>query len=428
MNQTHYSDELILALLDGETSRWRTWRMRRHLELCWECRRRSAEIAEGAVQVSRLFSEGAWLPAETHSGSREALLRRLNFVDAEPMQVRRFRGPVWVAAAAVCLAAAFAAPQLLSIRLERQRAAASRPRFTLPAPPKIEAAPGPPPPSAPAPARVAVPEPQPQPNTSAAALLETYWTAHQLGACTQEQLDIRLRDGTVSISGVASTPERRDALAEALRVSVTGVTVEIRSPEDAAPPPTGAVIQLTERKASPSAIPLQEEVAAYLNDSSAEAIGGFARGVVTASERATVQAWALRQLAANFPGRLVARLSPSERLRLRGMIAAHLTALASAQDAVREKLHPFLPAAPVQADAAAPDSWQDSVLAVCESGEAVHRRVYRLFTIGSKDAEPVSAAKAVLAASLGESIPVREQAARRVADLGAPVAAANSEP
>jgi anti-sigma factor RsiW len=53
----HITDEDLLGVADGELSKRRSRRVRRHLEACWACRARMAEI-EGTIQeVARLVRE-----------------------------------------------------------------------------------------------------------------------------------------------------------------------------------------------------------------------------------------------------------------------------------------------------------------------------------------------------------------------------------
>jgi hypothetical protein len=258
--------------------------------------------------------------------------------------------------------------------------------------------------------------------------LEAHWTAHQLGACTEEQLQIRNVGGVVVVTGVAPDAARRRVLADALRASGIGVRVEIRSPESATPPPLGTMLRVTERKLGPAAIPMQEDIARHLQDSVGVAVRSFAHATVTASEKSAVQAWALRQLVAAFPPAVVNRLSASERLRLHAMLAEHLSALESVQTALRERVAQLLPLSGSAPRLAAQASWQPAVSAACDAVDAAHRSVYRLFTVGSRDAEPVSDAKASLATALNDSIPACDIAVRLAAVLSLPVTAEGLRP
>ncbi|MCL5745544.1 MAG: hypothetical protein M1541_16740, partial [Acidobacteria bacterium] len=338
--------------------------------------------------------------------------------------------PVWAVAASVaaCVVVAFAMPAIRSISLARHaRESVSR---LLPAPPPSPHVQPPkislPPPTLIRPAPVLPAPPKLEMQTS--ALLEAFWTAHQLDACTEEQIEIQTRGSTVWIKGVASSPGRRRVLEDALRASGTGVQIEIRLPGSAAPPPLGNRIQVIERKMQPSAIPIQAELAAYLHDPAGEAVRSFAHSVVTASEKSAVHAWALRQLATAFPEPVAGRLNPSERLRLQSMLTAHLAALGDSQDELREKLYPLLGTSSQVVGQADTGSWQSSVLAVCASAEASHRRVYRLFTIGSKDEEPIGESREALAAALGAGISARKAAVRWASDIGSPTTAGNLNP
>jgi len=101
----HYSDEELLSCLDGEISRRKRKRINQHLEFCWACRSRQAEIEKQIQTVSALVQE---LPVHSdwHRAARENIALFQSQFEVEITAGGRFRffRKVWipVAAAAAC--------------------------------------------------------------------------------------------------------------------------------------------------------------------------------------------------------------------------------------------------------------------------------------------------------------------------------------
>src|SRR5487761_2162105 len=53
----HCSDEVLLARLDGELKARRSAAVQRHLNVCWECRSRSAELETEVQRTGHLLSQ-----------------------------------------------------------------------------------------------------------------------------------------------------------------------------------------------------------------------------------------------------------------------------------------------------------------------------------------------------------------------------------
>ena len=66
----HYSDEQLLAHLDGELSRRRDGRVRKHLARCWHCRGRLAELEDQVCSLTRAFENQTFLGADRIAGAR----------------------------------------------------------------------------------------------------------------------------------------------------------------------------------------------------------------------------------------------------------------------------------------------------------------------------------------------------------------------
>ena len=90
MFQRHYSDETLLACLDGELSQSKARAVRVHLKVCWECRAKLAELESQAEAVSRLLLEQ--LPSDINRSMRglERFLRWQERAETQRAPVPRF--------------------------------------------------------------------------------------------------------------------------------------------------------------------------------------------------------------------------------------------------------------------------------------------------------------------------------------------------
>ena len=57
MLRKHCSDEQLIAHVDGELSRWQESCVRKHLQRCWTCRTRLAEIEEQVRSLTAAFGK-----------------------------------------------------------------------------------------------------------------------------------------------------------------------------------------------------------------------------------------------------------------------------------------------------------------------------------------------------------------------------------
>lgn len=97
----HYSDEDLLSDLDGEVSKGKRKAIREHLEFCWSCRTRQAELEE---QIQAISSRVNSLPVDHGWQNRTRANLALFQSQFEQHfrnkpQSRWFRAPLWSAAA-----------------------------------------------------------------------------------------------------------------------------------------------------------------------------------------------------------------------------------------------------------------------------------------------------------------------------------------
>jgi len=99
----HLSDEVLLILLDGELPRHRQRVARNHLERCWECRSRLAEIQETVRCVASAVNDRAFLSPERREAAWSRFLAQKASAGVPPgkpgFTLRRTRLALAVAAA-----------------------------------------------------------------------------------------------------------------------------------------------------------------------------------------------------------------------------------------------------------------------------------------------------------------------------------------
>src|SRR6266567_6810600 len=106
--QKHYSDERLLAYVDGELPGRMADKTARHLAVCWQCRARLDEIENQAYAVARALSDDSSLHPLHMAKVKERLIaaqREYERTLASQASVR-FRGSAgwrWAAAACACM-------------------------------------------------------------------------------------------------------------------------------------------------------------------------------------------------------------------------------------------------------------------------------------------------------------------------------------
>jgi len=127
MSHKHCSDEELLALLDGELSLRLERAVRRHTQMCWQCRTRAAHIEEVVQKMAELAGE-AYFPPHKLVAARKRFLDRIGChrtmpESAGPKPALFLRPVSWraLAAGAACLVAIAG----LSLVVTRQGASAA---------------------------------------------------------------------------------------------------------------------------------------------------------------------------------------------------------------------------------------------------------------------------------------------------------------
>ena len=220
---------------------------------------------------------------------------------------------------------------------------------------------------APIPVLTSLPEPPAAPSASEliAAETEAWFALHRAKACLGEALEvIRDRSG-VTIRGVVETTVRREQLLEALR-AIPLTTAEIQTMEEAlnasssAPPGANGSQEhsdgsaVTDYTLQPhnSVFPLQETLRRYFSEhldsqrsqvpSVNAQIVEFSNELVSLSQSALTEAWALRHLAEWSEANRASELRPQLKWLLEVMARDHAGALETSMSRCRSRLEPVL--------------------------------------------------------------------------------------
>src|SRR5260370_14709285 len=105
--QKHYSDERLLAYVDGELPGRTADKTARHLAVCWQCRARLDEMENQAYAVARALSDESFLHPLHMAEAKERLTaaqREYERKLASQIPVRlRVSAGWWAAAACACM-------------------------------------------------------------------------------------------------------------------------------------------------------------------------------------------------------------------------------------------------------------------------------------------------------------------------------------
>lgn len=394
------SDGRLLAFLDGELAPREAAEVQSHLDACWDCRARLAELEEGVHAVARAFGEGAWYSAASLERSR----RRLHdAIEAEPTRRRRLGRYLFPLAAA---SLAFAGSAIWYAARPQPRPVERTKLRPAPRAPMIPAAPAAAPP---APVRTApVVIPAAPPADLSEVLLDVFEALHRAGACTAEQPSVQARDGVVRVRLLAATRERRGQIeTELAALSQPALEAEITSMEDDAGARQEVVFLPGAGSAAAGAgrrIPVHDILVRRLHRSSGPAereIRDFADSVLRSSELLNVQHRALLALAEAFPEAVEAALPEAARGRLRRLVGSHQAQMGAAEGILRSALEP-LTGAPALLPGETPVSWQADTRT--SAAPELHRRLTRLFAIPVSGAVPAADGIDELANLLGRPL------------------------
>ncbi len=303
----HFSDERLLAWLDGEQNLLAAALTRRHLNSCWECRSRLSRLEAAAQRLAEAQPQSAFLPPERVAAARR---RFLNEAARRHETIRSAvwkRGIAYAAASSVCLAAAVGiwetwqpnsrgtAPAQPAAKAMSQPAPASLERPLLPLARTTDVAPHS--------SRLADRIPAREADAGMADEVLVWSVLHDLGLCRERGVQIRPEGGRLRLTGVMASNGARERLAARLREVGLQVQLELLSVDDIAPsgqPPVPA-----ERVTRVDA-PGEELVRQWLSvqgvtgPEAAVRINEIANATVQAADSAWSEAWALRDLAARF--------------------------------------------------------------------------------------------------------------------------------
>ena len=105
----HYSDECLVAWLDGEMNRRKSGRVQEHLRSCWDCRSRCNDLNDQALTLAALMRSTPFPGLREEVSARMNLLARLRTYDLQLVlrsrQLGSSHSPFWIAAglATMCL-------------------------------------------------------------------------------------------------------------------------------------------------------------------------------------------------------------------------------------------------------------------------------------------------------------------------------------
>jgi len=100
-SREHLADEVLVAYLDGETSKARMRAIRAHLNLCWKCRSALAELESAAEAASRLLAERSKDEIDRSLQARERFLQWRAAFEAHRKFFFKCNPPDWAVAGCV---------------------------------------------------------------------------------------------------------------------------------------------------------------------------------------------------------------------------------------------------------------------------------------------------------------------------------------
>jgi len=304
----HCSDERLLAWLDGEQSFLSAAMTRRHLQSCWECRARVAQLEAAALQLSEARRRTRFLPEERVEAARARVMRKMELREQTSVSLLWKRVPVYGLFGGICLAgvvglyeawkpAPVAEPRPVVV-MKRAAPPAEAPLAVHVAPTK--ARPAPPPVSAPVESMPVVV------HTARDGDAAMVWSVlHELGLCRERAVRVEEQDGRLRLTGVVPSTNVRESLR--VRFGTLGIAVELgvaAVDEVVAAEATPLTAERVVRVHAPGEGLLVEWLQSQgvaARDAAARS-GEIANASVLVSELAWGEAWAIRDLAGRFGG------------------------------------------------------------------------------------------------------------------------------
>jgi len=177
---------------------------------------------------------------------------------------------------------------------------------------------------------------------------------NQVGANLDDQASVtRTADGSLRISGLVETAERKAEILRALEpiANQPAVRIEVETVAEAMKrkaqrPAASEVLTLQQVEVQQSRIPVYEELRQYLAPREGQAdeeISRFAARMLGRSRQALSHAGTLKQLAGRFSEKDLLSLSPEAREKWLGVIRAHARACEQEVKRLRQELQPIFP-------------------------------------------------------------------------------------
>jgi hypothetical protein len=365
LDTMHPSQDDLLRYCDGELDEMLAEEVRGHLEVCWQCR---AELDDLQAAVKRCVQYGTafmdtvvpppakpWADLRQLSANAERPSNPNHLARTLLHEVER-RVTVWRVVAA--MGTAVAVGLLFFVLTPNKEGPPSptagdspQPVASVPAHEHTRTATGQLPPVR---ERRPSPGPRGQAELAAKDLLDAFAALHRLNADLDELVDVRRSGNRVLIHAVVRTTERRATLEQALkqlrRTEAKIVVAEATG---------GTAAQATSLGGFPQAVP---------QPAGERGLGPDDRGTVIRAARVIGgRARAMERLAMTFPPEIESRLSATEQLELRRIVADHLRAVGSSHEEIAGVLMKFAtPSAspslgPVRASAR---SWQGGAVSL----------------------------------------------------------------
>lgn len=380
MARDHCSDDLLIAFLDGELPLEERRRVERHLELCWRCRPRAAEIEEQIRKVTEIFAETEHLVESDDPERRQRLLDRCRSarIQTSPTPGARVARPYRLPIASLATAGALALASVTTwVAVSRPDVGQqTKPRQLVAAP--ASAFPSVAPPAAPPqPLNPAPPETRLLPDLEEVEA-ETRLALYRLQLDIEDPPEIGQQEGMVVLRGLWRE-ETRALLEEALAAIKHPECVRLEPYAPAAPAPAPSTVISTSQGLPPTQ-PFESDLLAR--------VGGPARLLTTGNaavalcERILDLAWALRRLEARYPPDIRVRMAAGPLGIINTIEAGYLTSLRDGMQQLTVALEPL--SLPQESPAAAADT------SLFESAHALRDLLLWLFAGRPLSSQPAS--------------------------------------
>jgi anti-sigma factor RsiW len=319
----HPEHSLLLRYIDGELPGRKTRSVQRHLEACWECRIEVEEFQKTVAECVRYRKQvlAEVLPAPPQEW--RDIYREFDRIDAATPRRVFFPWRWGMAAATAALAVAGAAYYKVHESASVSTNLAVSSKITEPpirSSTESGAVPVEVPPRSAVPSRPAAIVPGP--TASISDELQVLSVLHGIGADLGDPVQVSLSDNRVQVTGVGVAPGRRQKILAALE-PLPKVALHFSDPPAAPLPNDSGAGQTPAASSTPN--PFQTRLDAQLGGRGL--VDRFTAQILNWNDTAMAHAYALRQLAQQFPAD--ASLNEPDRATLRGLARDHLAAMAA---------------------------------------------------------------------------------------------------